>query len=211
VGSKEEIVLIARSRLIRQAPWLVLLSLIALPSLTIGAQLTLTWPDNSGNESGYRVERKIDSGGTYGEIAALAANSTGYTDFNLAASTTYCYRVRAFNAAGVSGYSNEVCATTAQATLNLTVTKSGNGSGTVSSSPAGIRCGSGCTEASLSSSAVVTLTAAPSAGSRFDGWSGGGCTGTGPCTLIGNARLAVVATFTSTTSSSPPTSTTYHD
>ena len=175
-----------------------MLALVVAPSPAMGAQLMLNWKDDATNESGYQVERKIGSDGTYGEIAVLAADSTGYTDFNLAASATYCYRVRAFNAAGVSGYSNEVCATTAQATLDLRVTKSGNGSGTVSSSPAGISCGRGCTEAFLSSSAVVTLTAAPSAGSRFDGWSGGGCTGTGRCTLIGNASLAIVATFTST-------------
>ena len=187
-----------KPRLFSQGRWLVLLALVVAPSPAMGAQLMLNWKDNAANESGYRVERKTDSGGTYGEIAVLEADSTGYTDFNLAASTTYCYRVSAFNAAGVSDYSNEVCATTAQATLNLTITKSGNGSGTVSSSPAGISCGSGCTEATLSSSAVVTLTAAPRAGSRFDGWSGGGCTGTGPCTLIGNASFAIVATFTST-------------
>jgi hypothetical protein len=163
----------------------------------MGAQLTLTWADNANNESGYRVERKIGSGGSYGEIAVLAANSTSYTNFNLAASTTYCYRVRAFNAAGVSAYSNEVCVTTAQSTLNLTVTKAGLGSGTVSSSPGGINCGSDCTEAFLSGT-VVTLTAAPSAGSQFGGWSGGGCAGTGPCMLSGNASLTVIATFTST-------------
>ncbi len=180
----------------------MLLALVVAPGPAMGAQLTLNWTDNASNESGYRVERKIGSGGSYGEIAVLAANSTGYTDPNLAASTTYCYRVRAFNAAGVSGYSNEACATTAQSMLNLTATKSGTGSGTVSSSPGGINCGSDCTEAFLSGS-VVTLTAAPSAGSRFDGWSGGGCAGTGPCMLSGNASLKVIATF------NPTGSTTY--
>jgi hypothetical protein len=193
-------VLIARSRLVRQAPWLVLLSLIALPSLTMGAQLTLTWPDNAGDESGYRVERKIGSGGSYSEMAVLFPNTTSYTDPNLAASTTYCYRVRAFNAAGVSAYSNEACATTAQSTLNLTVTKSGTGSGTVSSAPGGINCGSDCSEAFLSGT-VVTLTATPSAGSRFDGWSSGGCAGTGSCTLSGNGSPTVTATFTTTVAS----------
>ncbi len=192
--------LIARSRLVRQAPWLVLLSLIGPPSLTMAAQLTLTWTDNAGNESGYRVERKIGSGGSYSEIAVLAANTTAYTDPNVAASTTYCYRVRAFNAAGVSGYSNEACSATAQGTLNLTVTKSGAGS--VSSSPGGINCGSDCTEA-FPSGAVVTLTATPSAGSRFDGWSSGGCAGTGSCTLSGNGSPMVTATFTATGASCP--------
>ncbi len=73
----------------------------------MGAQLTLTWSDNANNESGYRVERKIGTG-SYSEIVVLPADSTSYTDAGLAGSTTHCYRVRAFNAAGTSGYSNEV-------------------------------------------------------------------------------------------------------
>ena len=192
----------AALRFVRRAPWLVCLSLIMAPGVTVGAQLTLSWTDNATNESGYRVERKIGSGGSYAEIAVLGANSTGYTDPNVAASTSYCYRVRAFNTAGVSGYSNEVCKTTAQGTLNLTVTKSGTGSGTILSSPGGINCGSDCGEA-FSSGAVVTLTATPSAGSRFDGWSGGGCAGTGPCTLSGNSSPMVSAQFTAQAAGPP--------
>ncbi len=181
-------------RSVRLVPCLVLLALAVAPAVASGAQLTLTWTDNANNETGYWVERRI-GGGSYSQIATLAANSTGYTDPNLAAATSYCYRVRAFNGAGASGYSNEACKTTAQVTLELTVNKAGSGSGTVTSSPLGINCGSDCTEAFLSG-VVVTLTATPSSGSRFDGWSGGGCAGTGPCTLIGNASPVVTATFT---------------
>ena len=188
--------LIARSRLVRQAPWLVWLSLVASPSLTMGAQLTLTWNDSAGNESGYRVERKIGSGGSYSEIAVLGANTTGYTDPNLAASTTYCYRVRAFNAAGVSGYSNEACAATAQSTLNLTVTKLG---------PERIRLELARWHQlrkrlyeSFRAGPFATRTVTPNSGSRFDGWSGGGCAGSGPCTLSGNGSPMIRATFTAT-------------
>jgi hypothetical protein len=183
---------------------LVLLALVAVPAPAMGVQLTLYWADNSSNESGFRVERKTGSGGTYAEIAVVAANITSYTNYNLASSTTYCYRLRAYNSSGVSPYSNESCVTTGQSTLNLTVAKSGTGSGTVSSSPGGINCGSDCTEAFLSGT-VVTLAAAASTGSRFDGWSGGGCAGTGTCTLSGNSSLTVTATFTSAST----TSTTY--
>ena len=181
----------------RRVPWLSLLAVVVAPGLAMGAQLTLTWTDNANNESGYLVERRI-GGGSYSQIAVLAANSTTYTDPGLTGSTTHCYRVRAFNAAGGSGYSNEACKTTAQSTLNVTVVKAGTGSGTVSSSPAGITCGSDCTEAFLSG-AVVTLTATPGGtASRFAGWSGGGCAGTAPCTLSGNASPTVTATFTTT-------------
>ena len=183
----------------RAAPWLVFLAVTVAPGIALGAQLTLTWRDNATNEAGYRIERKTGSGGSYSEIAILAANSTSYTDPNLAASTTYCYRVRAFNTAGVSGYSNEACSTTPQNALNLTVTRAGTGSGTVVSAPGGINCGSDCGEA-FSSGAVVTLTATASAGSRFDGWSGGGCAGTGPCTVTGNTSVTVTARFTGSSS-----------
>ena len=76
----------------------------------------------------------------------------------------------------------------------LSITLAGNGSGTVTSSPAGINCGADCSE-QYSSGTVVTLTATPNTGSSFAGWSGGGCTGTGTCTLSMNADTTVTATF----------------
>src|SRR5207247_10851050 len=48
---------------------------------------------------------------------------------------------------------------------------------------------------------VVALTATPSASSVFTGWSGGGCTGTGPCTVTMSAAATVTATFAPTLSS----------
>jgi len=76
----------------------------------------------------------------------------------------------------------------------LTVNKAGSGSGTVVSSPAGINCGSGCSE-SFTEGTIVTLTATPAAGSVFGGWSSGGCSGTGICMLTINANTSVTATF----------------
>src|SRR5206468_12237365 len=79
----------------------------------------------------------------------------------------------------------------------LTVSPSGEGTGTVTGTPGDINCGASCT-ASLASGTVVVLTATPSAGSVFLGWSGGGCTGTGPCTVTMSAATTVTATFTPT-------------
>ena len=76
----------------------------------------------------------------------------------------------------------------------LTVSKSGAGSGTVTSSPAGINCGSTCSAAFVSGT-PVTLSATPAAGSTFTGWSGGGCSGTGTCVVAMNADTTVTAGF----------------
>jgi hypothetical protein len=75
----------------------------------------------------------------------------------------------------------------------LTLTKAGRGTGTVSSSPAGISCGSTCAHA-FKHGTAVTLTAVASARSRFAGWSGA-CSGTGSCTLTMSANRSVTATF----------------
>jgi hypothetical protein len=83
----------------------------------------------------------------------------------------------------------------------LTVTLAGSGAGTVVSAPAGISCAGDCTE-SYASGTAVTLTATPADGSTFAGWSGGGCSGTGQCTVTMNAAAAVTATFDST--ANPP-------
>jgi len=76
----------------------------------------------------------------------------------------------------------------------LTVVKTGNGNGTVTSSPAGIDCGATCS-AAFGDQQMVTLTAVPGAGSSFTGWIGGGCTGTGTCTVTMTQDLTVTATF----------------
>jgi hypothetical protein len=76
----------------------------------------------------------------------------------------------------------------------LTVNKTGSGSGTVTSSPAGISCGVDCTE-TYDNSTSATLTAAPAAGSSFTGWSGEGCSGTGTCTVAMTQARSVTATF----------------
>jgi hypothetical protein len=79
----------------------------------------------------------------------------------------------------------------------LTVTEAGTGSGSVSSSPAGITCPSTCS-ANFTSGTVVTLTATASAGSSFAGWSGA-CSGTGSCSVTMSAAKAVTATFNAST------------
>jgi hypothetical protein len=75
----------------------------------------------------------------------------------------------------------------------LAVTRAGNGNGIVTSSPAGISCGTTCAQI-LKHGAKVTLTAVASSRSRFAGWSGA-CTGAGPCTVTMDEARSVTATF----------------
>ena len=77
-------------------------------------QINLTWTDNSGNESGFKIERATNSTFTTNlvQVATTAANVISYSNSGLAANTRYYYRVRATNAAGNSAYSNVVNALT---------------------------------------------------------------------------------------------------
>jgi uncharacterized lipoprotein YddW (UPF0748 family) len=70
-------------------------------------QINLSWADNSSNEINFVVGRAGLSGGPYTDIATLPAGTTSYSDTGLAASTPYHYVIRATNAGGASGNSNE--------------------------------------------------------------------------------------------------------
>jgi len=81
-------------------------------------RIALGWTDNSGNEDGFKIERKEGDTGSWQEIVQVGANSTTYLDTGLQPDTTYYYRVRAFNATGDSDYSNEASATTQAGSLD---------------------------------------------------------------------------------------------
>jgi subtilisin family serine protease len=83
----------------------------------------LAWTDNSTGETGFKIERK-DPGGQFAEIATVAANQATYRNSGLKGGRSYVYRVRAFNAAADSSYSNE-----ASITLPGGQKSSGGGSG----------------------------------------------------------------------------------
>jgi hypothetical protein len=85
--------------------------------------------------------------------------------------------------------------TVQQQSFTLTVSKTDLGNGTVTSSPAGINCGSTCS-ASYVSGTTVTLTAAPDLFSGFGGWSGCDSVSGNSCTVNMNAARSVTADFT---------------
>jgi subtilisin family serine protease len=82
-------------------------------------RIDLSWQDNATNETGFIIERKTGAIGTYSEIAEAGAEITAYSDLNLSPGTYY-YRVKAYNAAGDSSYSNEA---------STTIKKSSSGGG----------------------------------------------------------------------------------
>ncbi|HEV2296298.1 MAG TPA: kelch repeat-containing protein [Tepidisphaeraceae bacterium] len=74
--------------------------------------IALAWTDASNNEMGFAIQRKTGDAGTWQQIATVGAGVTGYNNTGLAANTRYVYRVRAFNGAGASAWSNEDGSTT---------------------------------------------------------------------------------------------------
>ena len=126
-----------------------------------------------------------DSGFTFGGWLGACANLTGPCNVRMTSNQI----VQAlFNPIGGG-------------TSTLSVTKTG--SGTVTSNPAGISCGATCAS-SFASGGTVTLTATAASGSTFTGWSGGGCSGAGTCTVTMNVGQNVTATF-NLVSPPPPT------
>jgi hypothetical protein len=76
-------------------------------------QVALTWQDNANNEMGFSVERCTGSGcNSFVQIAQVGANVSGFVDNGVAKNTSVTYRVRAFNSAGNSAYSNSASAKT---------------------------------------------------------------------------------------------------
>jgi PASTA domain/Divergent InlB B-repeat domain len=131
------------------------------------------------------------NGDFFSGITTFEGSAAGNTDFVASAAGGY-----SFNGFG-SGPVTSTTALTASFTLlpsyTLSVAKSGSGSGTVTSSPAGIDCGSACSHG-YTSGTSVTLTASAASGSTFAGWSGA-CSGSGNCSVPMTSAASVTATF----------------
>jgi hypothetical protein len=150
---------------------------------TSSSQISLAWADNSDDESGFRIERCQNAGCTnFSQIAELGSNVTTFGDSGLAASTTYAYRARAFNAAGTSAYSNVA-------------------EGTTQAPPAAINSHVGDLDRSSTSqgstwTANVTVSVhdtnhAPVANATISGSWSGGATGSATCTTNGSGQCTV--------------------
>lgn len=140
--------------------------------------------------------------GATGLPAGLAINTnTGQIYGTPTTIGTYPVTISASNAGGMGTLPLSLTVSGIQ----LTVSKAGTASGTVSSSPAGIsNCSTTCSAGFVPGS-QVTLTATPGPGAGFTGWSGGSCTGNGTCTLTMDIAKLAIATFDPPTAPSVPT------
>jgi hypothetical protein len=74
------------------------------------SDIALEWTDNSSTEQGFKIERRKSEDDSWEEIAQVSGSS--YSDGGLDKSTSYMYRVRAYNTAVNSEYSDTAYAST---------------------------------------------------------------------------------------------------
>jgi pimeloyl-ACP methyl ester carboxylesterase len=158
-------------------------------------QAIISWNAVSG-ATGYKIYRD--------GVLIASPTTLAYSDTGLTPSTQYCYTVSAFDAAGnESAQSSQQCVvtlaiTTPTSTYTLDVSTIGFGSVSISPPGSPRPCGVawlGCIGSFYGSGSIVTLNPVLATGSIFAGWSGGGCSGTGSCTVTMNTNESITAIF----------------
>jgi len=176
-------------------------------SMTQARSVTATF-----NSSGSTFTLSVAKNGTgAGTVSGGGINCGTVCSASVASNTNVTLTAAAASGSTFAGWSGACTGTTSTCTVSMTaarsvtatfnssssfalaVTRAGTGTGTVTSSPAGISCGTTCT-ANYSTGTSVTLTAAAATGSTFGGWSGA-CSGTASCVLSMTAARNVTATF----------------
>jgi hypothetical protein len=150
---------------------------------TVDAGLNGSAGQGGGRAGGFGNGVSGGGGGWYGGAGALNAAGGGGSSHGPAGTVFET---------GV-GTGNGRATVTFAPSAKLTVATSGDGAGAVTSTPAGIDCGTTCA-AWFHQGTDVTLTATPNTASTFTGWSGA-CTGTGACTTTLDQARNVTAGF----------------
>lgn len=170
------------------------------------------------NTTTFKVSTSVSdpAGGSISPSAPQTVNSGGSTSFTVTINPGYAHNAVGCDVKQTGGYgvtnmtsSHTAIYTTGPITadctvkanfyrlFNFSVAKTGSGSGTVIGPyflGNAIDCGTRCSNL-IQTGSRITLTATPASGSTFEGWSGGGCSGTGTCTVTINADTTVTAKF----------------
>ena len=143
------------------------------------------------------VGQVIDVGFTYINGVTVELDSGITTDTGLYPGQTASFKVYTLaDYSSVDNVTYKINWDEGDVTLHsLSINKSGDGQGTILSTPSGIDCGSFC-DFSFANNTTVTLNAAADPGNKFSGWSGEGCSGTETCTVAMNSNKSITATFT---------------
>ncbi|MBN2009982.1 choice-of-anchor D domain-containing protein [candidate division KSB1 bacterium] len=84
--------------------------------------IQLTWQDNSTNETNFRIEYRVGTGGVWTFLSNKSANSTTHVHTNVTSGVTYYYRVRSYNGSGSSPYCFPANASTLASPADIAVT-----------------------------------------------------------------------------------------
>jgi fibronectin type 3 domain-containing protein len=79
-------------------------------------QISVTWQDNSSDETAFRIERSVDGGQNWIHLATAEADTESFTDTTVSSGDTYRYRISACRGSLCSVYSNEAQASTGSGT-----------------------------------------------------------------------------------------------
>ncbi len=105
-------------------------------SAQTSSSVILTWTDNSLDESGFYIERATGSG-TFSQIGSVSANIQQYTDSTVSSSSTYSYRISAYNFYGQSSFSNIIQITVPSSSSSIPSSGGSAGGGGGSSTSGG--------------------------------------------------------------------------
>ena len=170
--------------------------LTATNSVGTSHEVTASVSDDSGPIVGTTVTFTVINGPHSATTGSDTTDSAGEATFTYVGTTAGSDTIKAtfVDAEDRTQTSNLVTKTWEPTpTFDLDVTLAGDGSGSVSSDPAGIDCPDDCAE-TYADGTLVTLSADPGVGSTFAGWTGD-CTGSDSCVLTMDAARGVTATF----------------